>query len=693
MDLEKAHNSMKTAIIKWNATAKLALERAIDFDDFEHCEMHEITGILHQINEHLAKDGALKANFPRETIANVLSHARYAVDAALYKSFFTDMQKFAIAGMEVLTAIEATEGPEDTTSRNAQLHQQLPIKPWKQCYKFFARAQREAKEYGDTISTVSVDLSTLPELDLESALNPDEEEDFIEVIKQEKVKNTKRKRVRSGAKKHTIKINASAVGLENPDNATESGKGDNEAYGFDGDIIFPSTVADCTYICTPARSAPFHNGRRLKKSEVPNHKPEEIVWASVEPESFVVSQSLDVKGVSLMASEGYIPRDTMLSLLKDLQDEDLARRYKEYFPEVVVLSLAEVKAKHPQTHDRLINAARINLAWGLAVQELNKAKFDKKVPFVDKWMRRLHDVPADLPGHIAANTFYAMIKKAIRRNESLNRVFYGFLSGNLANWKRGESRATMLGRTTKSLEFYWGNHSTKYTQEFLKTADAQCEVRPVKLTNMMRRLRTLATKKAQEGFSYASAAAAAAPSAPAKASSLYQRAKAKLDEAQNALSAISWRDQAVLTYYKGLDTAKRAKGRSWEAISSFFSKPEEFDDSDLYNLRGCVTPSLFGAWTFVRIIASYPFIKVRDDLGEMDQWKDENEAFSWWGLPFKTAYRPWLSLTIATAAVPVNLMKKAATGTFNKLQGAFVSGLSWLSRTWHRAADDESDEE
>jgi hypothetical protein len=250
------------------------------------------------------------------------------------------------------------------------------------------------------------------------------------------------------------------------------------------DLVFPPTKQVFTLIAQPGQSAPFVDSKRVKLSEVTDKS--KIVWKEVEPEGFYVLGTFDRDFLAVLLDVGYINQAAYKAFIK-------AGAVPETVPQ----------APRPYTESELtskgvdlteITRARVLMYSGLATKLLNANNLQNKNTFTEKWFRRLLDAPG-LDPVPAARKFYTAIRHAVKNGESVNKVFYGFLMGNLANWKQGELKAEMIDRCKKSVGFYWQGQADAYIKEFNKL---DMPYMKVKSSNINKRLIGLAEKHAKE---------------------------------------------------------------------------------------------------------------------------------------------------------------------------------------------------
>jgi hypothetical protein len=294
-----------------------------------------------------------------------------------------------------------------------------------------------------------------------------------------------------------------------------------------GNGIWPVDKNTVTWIYEPGYSAPFHNDKRLSEAQAKEVPLAEITRKEVKAEQFHMMAHLGTDAIRYLRRDHCMPAEAFSSLM-DKAPEGVGK----------VISLTRHEAIEASSKCAVRNAILLYYA-GQAEFLLERAGFGSKANFIVIWYKRLMAVPESLDAARAGGVLLAFIKRALKSEEpktALNKTFYGFKVANLAVWKAGEARSEMLKRSERSVKAYWGDESTAYINEWLKTPDAQYEVRP-KYVSLAKKVKTFSETLKAKGKTVENLGKKASASYSAAAESISK----EKEEIQEATDGMSWK--------------------------------------------------------------------------------------------------------------------------------------------------------
>jgi len=282
--------------------------------------------------------------------------------------------------------------------------------------------------------------------------------------------------------KSNLKLDHTFDATQLPEPAKVLGKDENVSHE---DMVFVPQTQHITLIAQPGHSVPFIDNKRVAFKDIQGNK--NVTWREVEPEGFYPVGTFDKAFLGVLLDMGYLTRLAYQVLLDSGAIPDEVPN--------AVRPLTEGELKTKGISERQIATARVLLYAGLASKVLRESNHEAKVPFVEKWFKRLLDVPEPIDPLPTARRFYTAIRHAVKSGTPVNKVFYGFLMGNLANWKQGELKAEMMERCKPSVKFYWQEQADAYISEFKKL---DLPFIKTKGASINRKLLQLAEKRARD---------------------------------------------------------------------------------------------------------------------------------------------------------------------------------------------------
>jgi hypothetical protein len=282
--------------------------------------------------------------------------------------------------------------------------------------------------------------------------------------------------------KSNLKLDHTFDAAELPEPQRVMGKDENVSHE---DMVFVPQTQHITLVAQPGHSVPFIDNKRVAFKDIKGNK--NVVWREIEPEGFYPVGTFDKAFLAVLFDMGYLTRVAYQTLLDSGAVPD------EVPNAVRPLLEEELKAKGMTNHQ--IATARVLLYAGLTCKLLRENDLVAKVPFAEKWFKRLLDVPEPLDPLPPARRFYTAIRHAVKSGSPVNKVFYGFLMGNLANWKQGELKTEMVDRCKPSVGFYWQDQAETYINEFKKL---DLPFIKTKGASINRKLLQLAEKRARD---------------------------------------------------------------------------------------------------------------------------------------------------------------------------------------------------
>jgi len=282
--------------------------------------------------------------------------------------------------------------------------------------------------------------------------------------------------------KSNLKLDHSFNATELPEPGRVLGRDENVSHE---DMVFVPNTQHIALVAQPGHSVPFLDNKRVAFKDIKGNK--DVVWREIEPEGFYPVGTFDKAFLAVLFDMGYVTRTAYQTLLDSGAVPDAV-------PNAVRPLLESELIAKGITKDQ-ITVARVLLYAGLAGKLLRENDLASKVPFTEKWFKRLLDVPEPLDPLPVARRFYTAIRHAVKSGSPVNKVFYGFLMGNLANWKQGELKTEMIDRCKASVNFYWQEQHPTYISEFKKL---DLPFVKTKGASINRKLLQLAEKRAKE---------------------------------------------------------------------------------------------------------------------------------------------------------------------------------------------------
>jgi len=211
------------------------------------------------------------------------------------------------------------------------------------------------------------------------------------------------------------------------------------------------------YFLEPEVNAPYLNDKKVKWRSVPAEKRKDVVWKPIRDAQLYKFSECDPEMLRAMCSEGFFPR----AVLDDALQQGVANLGKITEPRGIALSEAPTKISQ-----ELINNAELCYWWGQIEKLFMKEGLLNKMPFINKWMKRLLGMPSQLLNATpsVAQKLYFILRHNSQDKAAINKTFRGFVTAMLASWKHGEHRSEYVKRASKSLDCYWGNYATNYVK-------------------------------------------------------------------------------------------------------------------------------------------------------------------------------------------------------------------------------------
>jgi hypothetical protein len=282
--------------------------------------------------------------------------------------------------------------------------------------------------------------------------------------------------------KSNLKLDHGYIATEMPELGRTLGRDENVSHE---DMVFVPHTQHITLVAQPGHSVPYINNKRVAFKDIKGNK--DVVWREVEPEGFYPVGTFDRAFLAVLFDMGYMTQTAYQTLLDSGAVPDSVPNAVKPLLEEEVISKGLDKKQ--------VGVARVLLYAGLACKLLREADLASKVPFAEKWFKRLLDVPDPIDPLPTARRFYTALRHAVKSNTPVNKVFYGFLMGNLANWKQGELKTEMIERCTPSVKFYWQDQAATYISEFKKL---DLPFIKTKGASINRKLLQLAEKRAKD---------------------------------------------------------------------------------------------------------------------------------------------------------------------------------------------------
>jgi len=294
----------------------------------------------------------------------------------------------------------------------------------------------------------------------------------------------KAKRLRQAAKRKAADVTAqytkpTTVGLKLNESFPDKDPGETVF------ATFPQLTVQYGWVRSAGSFKPIFKdtGKNVPRGE--HNKPEnkdKIKWVvDAEPLYYPVPK-LDIEHAHWLKDDGLLP----------------SALHADIIAQKVYADVADEQAKRGYTHSEFLKLCDLKwqylpdaiFYWAQMERQLTINDMQGKIPWVNKWMRRLISVPESLRNQVGtvAEKLYGHIKHDLKNFNPINRTIYGFTCSQLANWKIGETRKDYLERCEPSIVHYWGPYANKFKEEWLALPDSQIEKRP-KYDNVLQRQR------------------------------------------------------------------------------------------------------------------------------------------------------------------------------------------------------------
>lgn len=394
-----------------------------------------------------------------------------------------------------------------------------------------------------------------PELEGEPIHRPDKDGDWLKVEN----KKGKRKAQRAGTvTKIVLSTAVEEMSVADDQESVADSVNDKRDVGV-GEWFYPPHSKPCNLIYVPGIVELQVAGKRIPPHFWSKEKSSpEAKWVEIESAKWYDASTLSKEHVTAMFRQGLISSKRYPSLLS-VTGENL------------VPSPVFEGDEPPKEHTEFSQVAMVAHYHALTENLLTKNHRDSKVPFINTWYLRLSTVPVELNPIGPAKKLYLTLKSLFKQpvaKQNINKVYHSFLMGNLACWKKNETRTDFVARTANSLKYWWASQAETYLREWMKTPDAMHEKRPSNFGRFLQASKTFGRPMAAKlmgaavvGTSYAAAASMSAA----------EKAEEKLKSVGD-WDNMTWWQRAVYVGLRGKAHLKKTGNAISETGTSTISK-------------------------------------------------------------------------------------------------------------------------